>query len=125
ARDHYELLLEQVETTYIRAIALGRLADCLAHLGRAGEARARIDEALDIAVEVELPVAVSSIAYAVFAHGTVAQAQRPARITQRFALELLPRYAVERVIEALATSEVAASVPDAWWSSARAAAVAK
>lgn len=125
ARDHYELLLEQVETTYIRAIALGRLADCLAHLGRAGEARARIDEALDIAVEVELPVAVGSIAYAVFAHGTVAQAQRLARITQRFDLELLPRYAVERLIEALATSEVAASVPDAWWSSARAAAVAK
>ena len=115
ALEQYEVVSGTARIPHVRLIALARAAVCLAELGRRGEARARLDEALDAAAGVEYATAVAAVASAVLAFGERRQVERLAAVTSGFDASALPRYLAHELEEAARAGGEAAHVPGAWW----------
>lgn len=115
ALPHCELLTELSAYPHIKVLSLARMAECLFLLRRQGEAGERLQAAIDSMAEVEFAPTIAKVVTVALAHGSEAQVERLAELTQDFEPHGLASYYTDKLRDAFNARAASKTVPTAWW----------
>jgi len=110
----FDAVLAEEQRPYMRLITKSRAVWCHGSLGRLAEARALIDEGLRLVADVELPLAIGTLAGATLAYGDARQVAALAAATAGFDPAALSPFTRERIQAGLRLGEAARACPGAW-----------